>query len=64
MGKDVSLQKDMSLPVSFCEPLADLQRRGEFMSYSELLDQARCCSFLHAALPHIPLRAGMIRRYW
>lgn len=45
VGSDVSLQKDLSLPVSFCEPLADLQRRGEFMSYSELLDQARCCSF-------------------
>ncbi|KAK9823049.1 hypothetical protein WJX81_003835, partial [Elliptochloris bilobata] len=40
VGTDVSLQKDMSLPTNFCEPLTDLQRRGEFMSYSELLDQA------------------------
>ena len=29
------------LQVALCEPLTDLQRRGEFMSYSELLDQVR-----------------------
>jgi hypothetical protein len=44
VGTDVSLQKDMSLPVALCEPLTDLQRRGEFMSYSELLDQARAAA--------------------
>ena len=30
------------LQVALCEPLTDLQRRGEFMSYSELLDQVTC----------------------
>ena len=30
------------LQVALCEPLTDLQRRGEFVSYSELLDQVRC----------------------
>ena len=32
-------QLALLLQVALCEPLTDLQRRGEFMSYSELLDQ-------------------------
>ena len=35
-------QPALLLQVALCEPLTDLQRRGEFMSYSELLDQVPC----------------------
>ncbi len=30
---------DLSLPVAVCEPVTDMQRRGDFLEYVELLHE-------------------------
>lgn len=30
---------DLSLPVALCEPVSDMQRRGDFLEYVELLHE-------------------------
>lgn len=30
---------DLSLPVALCEPVTDMQRRGDFLEYTELLHE-------------------------
>ena len=30
---------DLSLPVAVCEPVTDMQRRGDFLEYAELLHE-------------------------
>ena len=32
---------DLSLPVAVCEPVTDMQRRGDFLEYVELLHEVR-----------------------
>ncbi len=32
---------DLSLPVALCEPVTDMQRRGDFLEYVELLHDVR-----------------------
>ncbi len=33
---------DLSLPVALCEPVTDMQRRGDFLEYVELLHEVSC----------------------
>lgn len=34
---------DLSLPVAVCEPVTDMQRRGDFLEYAELLHEVGTC---------------------
>ncbi|KAK9904888.1 hypothetical protein WJX75_004896 [Coccomyxa subellipsoidea] len=40
VGKDLARITDLSLPVALCEPVTDMQRRGDFLEYTELLHEA------------------------
>ena len=39
---------DLSLPVAVCEPVTDMQRRGDFLEYVELLHEVCFCPYLAA----------------
>ncbi|CAK0783406.1 hypothetical protein CVIRNUC_006605 [Coccomyxa viridis] len=40
VGMDLAKIADLSLPVAVCEPVTDMQRRGDFLEYVELLHEA------------------------
>lgn len=37
---------DLTLPVAVCEPVTDMQRRGDFLEYVELLHEVCFCPTL------------------
>lgn len=39
---------DLSLPVALCEPVTDMQRRGDFLEYVELLHEVGSLASLYA----------------
>lgn len=63
---------DLSLPVSLCEPVSDMGRRGDFLEYVELLHEV-CTKNLQSTLrmlcavygePGVPACSDVLRMLW
>ena len=44
--------RDLNLPIVLCEPVTDMQRRGDFLEYVELLHEV--------SLPHSSFHASVL----